>query len=186
MRVLQQFQRSSIHTINSIPDIQAESPVLVYDSPEFQSLQNVSQQNDWSSAITSNENRSKFFSLIPFFIESKVTSKFFVLRMELLPKSKQLKLHVLRLGGVFEMYVPVNQFIPITPYDYWCASWMLWFKQNNTLDLDMIYANHVTKEMYLFDKSGQWKDEGVYHEELSMEKTYNETDWYDEFYAHNF
>lgn len=50
----------------------------------------------------------------------------------------------------------------------------------------MIYANHVTKEMYLFDKKGQWKDEGVYHEDLSLEKTFNESNWYDEFYALNF
>jgi hypothetical protein len=106
--------------------------------------------------------------------------------MELLPESKQLRLHVLKLGGVFELYVPLNQWIPITPYDYWGASWMVWFKQHNCLDLDMVYANHITKEMYLFDKAGQWKDEGVYHDTLSMEKTFNETNWYDEFYTINF
>lgn len=50
----------------------------------------------------------------------------------------------------------------------------------------MIYANRVTKEMYLFDKTGEWHDDGVYHESLSMDKTYNETHWYDEFSVHNF
>lgn len=63
---------------------------------------------------------------------------------------------------------------------------MTFFKQNHCIDLDMIYANHITKEMYVFDKNGEWNDDGVYHEELSMEKTFNETDWYDEFSAHNF
>ena len=58
---------------------------------------------------------------------------------------------------------------------------MLWLKQHNCLDLDMIYANHVTKEMYLFDKGGEWKDDGVYHESLNMENTFVETNWYDEF-----
>lgn len=106
--------------------------------------------------------------------------------MEVFPKSDYLKMYVLRMGGVFEMYVPVKEIIPITRYDYWCASWVCWFKQNNCIDLDMIYANHVTKEMYVFDKFGQWKDEGVYHDSLSLEKTYNETNWYDEFSAHNF
>ena len=33
--------------------------------------------------------------------------------------------------------------------------------------------------MFLFDKRGEWHDEGVYHDALSMEKTYNETNWYD-------
>lgn len=50
----------------------------------------------------------------------------------------------------------------------------------------MIYAHKGTKEMYLFDKDGDWNDDGVYHDALSMEKTYNETDWYDEFSVHNF
>jgi len=49
----------------------------------------------------------------------------------------------------------------------------------------MIYANRITKEMYVFDKDGEWKDDGVYHEALSMEKTFNETNWYDEFSVHN-
>ena len=54
-------------------------------------------------------------------------------------------------------------------------------KQHNCLDLDMVYANQMTKEMYLFDKGGAWQDEGVYHEALNMENTFSETNWYDEF-----
>ena len=85
------------------------------------------------------------------------------------------------------MYVPVNQMIPVTKYDYWCAAgWRPFFKQNQCLDLDMVYANCNTKEMFVFDKDGEWNDEGVYHEALSMDKTYNETLWYDEFNPHNF
>jgi hypothetical protein len=49
------------------------------------------------------------------------------------------------------------------------------------LDLDMIYGNYVNKEMYVFDKDGTWHDEGVDHEGLSLEKRYNEHNWYDEF-----
>ena len=132
------------------------------------------------------EHKSKFFSLIPFFVESRFAPKHFVLRMELFSNAGYLKLHVLRLGGVYEHWIPVKQVVPITPYDYWCASWSVWFKQNNILDLDMIYANHVTKEMFVFDKGGQWNDEGINHKALSLETTYNETDWYDEFSAHSF
>lgn len=50
----------------------------------------------------------------------------------------------------------------------------------------MIYANRVTKEMYVFDKYGDWKDEGLNSKALSLETTYNETNWYDEFSANNF
>ena len=50
----------------------------------------------------------------------------------------------------------------------------------------MIYANHVTKEMFLFDKGGEWKDDGVYHQALNMDNTFNETNWYDEFNVNSF
>ena len=49
----------------------------------------------------------------------------------------------------------------------------------------MIYANRITKTMYLFDKGGEWIDDGVYSDALSLDKTYNETRWYDEFSVHN-
>ena len=84
------------------------------------------------------------------------------------------------------MWVPIKQIVPITPYDYWVASWTVWFKQHQTIDLDMIYANYITKEMFVFDKVGQWHDQGINHPALSMDSTYNETNWYDEFSAHSF
>ena len=97
-----------------------------------------------------------------------------------------MRFEVLKMSGVHSVYVPIKEVIPITKYDYWGASWKLWFKQHQCLDLDMIYANINSKEMYLFDKNGEWNDEGVYHEALDMDHTYNETNWYDEFSVHNF
>ena len=35
--------------------------------------------------------------------------------------------------------------------------------------------------MFVFDKHGTWNDEGVNHPKLSLENTYNETNWFDEF-----
>jgi hypothetical protein len=50
--------------------------------------------------------------------------------MELFPKAEYLKMYNLTLGGIMESYVPLKEVVPITPYDYWCASWMVFFKQN--------------------------------------------------------
>ena len=164
-----------------------ESGILIYNSNEFKQLNDASQPGrNFTDEIFRSEYKSKFFSLIPFFVESRFTTKHFVLRMELFDKAGYLKLHVLRLGGVYEHWVPIKQVVPITPYDYWVAQWMVWFKQNQSLDLDMIYANYVTKEMFVFDKEGSWSEEGINHSALSLEKTYNETNWYDEFSANNF
>ena len=40
--------------------------------------------------------------------------------------------------------------------------------------------------MFLFDKNGSWEDEGVYHDSLNMQNTFNEGNWFDEFNPHNF
>merc|ERR1711957_503756 len=129
--------------------------------------------------------KSKFFSLMPFFVESAMTPKFYIVKMELYPGAELLALHTLGMTGVHTA-VPVKEIIPITKYDYWCASWKFWSKQNVCLDLDMLYANKNSKDMYVFDKDGEWNDDGIYHDGLSLDKTYNELNWYDEFNVHNF
>ena len=93
-------------------------------------MQQASESGDFDSSMMSSAHRSKFFSLLPFMIESQMTPKQFVLRMELYPEAGFLKLHALRMSGVHAIYVPVKQMIPITKYDYWGASWRLWFKQH--------------------------------------------------------
>ena len=96
-------------------------------------------------------------------------------------------METLQFNGVETVYVPVNQVMPVTKYDYWCAaSYKPFFKQHQCIDLDMIYANSQTKEMYVFDKDGEWHDDGIHHDALNMDATYNETRWYDEFNPHNF
>lgn len=62
--------------------------------------------------------------------------------MSVYPQAELLAFELLQLDGVRTVYMPINQLIPITKYDYWGASWKLWTKQNQILDLDMIYANH--------------------------------------------
>ena len=168
--------------------IDNEAPVLVYDSPEFSQLSKVSAgHGDFEGGLPSTDHKAKTYSLLPFLIEAAFTPKSFVLRMQLYPKAGLIQLDTLQFSGVETSYVPVKQVIPITKYDYWCAaSYKPFFKQHQCLDLDMVYANSITKEMYLFDKSGEWHDEGIQHEALSMDSTYNETNWYDEFNPHNF
>ena len=177
----------SFHTIirPTASLIAAETPVLVYEAKEHAQLKKASGSN-WDGRLMATEHKAKVFSLIPFFVESAFTSKNFVLQMQFYPKAELMQIEVLRMSGVHTLYVPVSNIIPITRYDYWAASWKFWSKQHQCLDLDMIYANRNTREMYVFDKDGEWNDDGVYHEGLSMEKTYNETNWYDEFSVHNF
>ena len=175
------------HTVASPAANATETPVLVYDSKEYKSLERISGRGGFAGQIGSTDAKAKTYSLLPFLFEATFTPKSFVLRMQLYPKAGLLQMDTLQFSGVETTYVPVDQMIPISKYDYWCAPvWRPFFKQNQCLDLDMVYANSNTKEMFVFDKEGEWHDDGVYHEALSMDSTYNETQWYDEFTPHNF
>jgi hypothetical protein len=184
--IVQRLVRS-IHTVNAplASKIGSEEPVLVYQAKEHKELKAASGHN-WDGNLMSSAHKAKFFGLVPFFVESYFADKSFVLQMNFYPEAKTLAFDVLKLDGVHTVHVPLTNLVPITKYDYWAVSWKFWTKQNQLLDLDMIYANRSTKHMYLFDKDGEWHDEGVYHEGLNMDSTYNETNWYDEFSAHNF
>ncbi len=170
------------HVVASSPSqsIGDEKPVPVYTASEFDDFKAISGEG-FTSAVCSSPVKGKFFSLLPFQMESRFYAKHFVLKMELFPKSAYMKMHVLKFSGVEEIFVPVQMVVPITPYDYWSAHPMFFTKQNLCIDLEMIYANHNSKDMYVFDKMGTWHEEGVEHEKLTLEKTFNETNWYDEF-----
>ena len=60
---------------SGIAAAEAESPVLIYDSPEFNSFSGASAQAGgslptWDSQIMASPHKAKFFSLLPFQIES--------------------------------------------------------------------------------------------------------------------
>ena len=118
---------------------------------------------------------------MPFFIEARYSPKNFVLKMELLPESEYLKFYTLTLSGVAVKYEPLKYVVPVAKYDYRVIYGRILFKQHTCLDLDMIYGNYGTKDLYVFDKSGTWEDEGLNHEKLSLENTFNETNWFYEF-----
>ena len=163
-----------------------EDPVPIYQAHEYDQIKSLpSKTHTYVSEMLRSPMKPKIFSLLPFYAEAAFTSKHFVSKMSVLPESGQLHMEILTMEGLESQYVPVSHIVPITKYDYWGASWKLWSKQNTCLDLDMIYANRITKEMYLFDKAGDWHAEGVDHESVSLDKTYNERHWYDQFYVNS-
>ena len=54
----------------------------------------------WDSMLGSSPHKAKVYSLIPFFIESALHKKHFVLRMEVFQKAELLKLETLTMFGV--------------------------------------------------------------------------------------
>ena len=132
---MQTLAKRTYHQINrsGVQATQNEKPVLVYNSVEFESFNKSSLNahgnvSSWDSQVLASPYRSKFFGLLPFQIESNFTNKSFVLRMEVFPGSKYLRLYTLKLNGVQEVYLPISEVIPITKYDYWAASWLCFMK----------------------------------------------------------
>ena len=178
----------NIHTVGKSASqiTKGEPPVVVYNSKEYDDLAPISRgSKHFANSVANSPHASKYLSLIPFHVESLLSNKCFVLRMELYPTTEYLKFYTLTMGGVRAHFEPLKYVIPVSKYDYWGAQYILHFKQVNCLDLEMIYANYASNRMYVFDKNGEWRDEGVYHEKLSLENTYNETNWFDEFIPHN-
>ena len=131
---LQSVMRRQYHIVAkpATSAIANEEPVLVYDSPEYKQLARISEgRSDFAGNLGNTDHKGKVYSLLPFLVESKFTPKSFVLRMQLYPKASMLQFDTLQFSGVETVYMPVNQLIPVTKYDYWCAaSWRPFFKQN--------------------------------------------------------
>ena len=170
-----------IHTIGvSNETLEGAERVSVYSSKEYEGFKSIS-QSKWYSQVARSNYKTKYLELMPFFVEARWRTKCFVLKMDLLPDHDYLRIRHLAISGIYTKYLPLKYIVPITKNDYACLTNKLFFKQSPILDLDMIYGHFGTREMYLFDKHGEWHEEGLEHDRLSLENTYNETNWYDEF-----
>ncbi len=106
--------------------------VLVYESPEYKEIiehlnnknyfnivpkgtDNINKLYDiWEDCMMSTSFKSKYFSLIPFFMEDRNTTKAtkkFVLNMELFPESKHLRFTIAMLSG--KIIFDINDYIII-------------------------------------------------------------------------
>lgn len=85
-----------------------------------------------------------------------------------------------------EKHFPIKDITPLTKYDYWNRQHHIFFKQTPIIDLEMIYGHTGNEQVFVFDKYGEWCDEGVYHEALNLENTYDEVKWFDSFNSNTY
>jgi hypothetical protein len=153
--------------------------VPVYESKEYAKLAEISGNFilEASKALG-----TKFYQFIPFYLESRTTTitKTFVLKLDLLPELSKLRVTSLQLGSLHQSEVDLKNLIPTTAEEYENAHLMgKMLHPAEFLDLEMVYLNSVEQEFLVFDKEGEWKEEGVSHPLLSMEKRFNEHQWMD-------
>ena len=100
--------------------------------------------------------------------------------MELIPETNQMRVYSLQLGGLDIVEIPLNNVVPVTPVEFEVAHNLgKMIHPAPFLDLEMVYLNKPKQEFLVFDKDGQWYEEGVNHPLLSLETRFNEHEWLD-------
>lgn len=151
----------------------------VYEAPYYQSLAGIKDNFVKEAASIL---KGKYYGFVPFYLESRLTltKKRFVVKMELLPETKKLKVTSLQLGSLISKEIPISNVVPVTFEDYELAHFGgKLLESAEHFDLDMIYINRQEQEFLVFDKEGNWNQEAVNHKDLSIESTFNEHKWYD-------
>lgn len=153
--------------------------VPVYESKDYAKLAAIADQflSEAPSVMG-----TKYYQFLPFYLESRLgtVDKSFVLKMDLLPEREKLKIVSLQLGSLHESEVDLKKLVPATAEEFEHAHFLgKMLHPAAFFDLEMLYVNQGSAEFLVFDKEGEWKDEGINHPLLSMEKRFNEHQWMD-------
>jgi len=157
----------------------APKGIPVYEAKEFSHLSAVEKDFLKQAPLTL---KDKYYQFLPFYLESKLTTvnKRFILKMELYAETEQMQITCLELGKLFTKTIPLENIVPVTPEEFEVAHTLgKMIQPPEFVDLEMVYLNKPEQEFLVFDKTGEWKEEGVNHEALSMEKRFAEHKWLD-------
>ena len=77
-----------------------EEPVALFEAADFAQLKALGQDYDFTKNMMKSERRNKMFSLIPFFVESRFTTKRLVSKATLYPQAEIISLEILTMDGI--------------------------------------------------------------------------------------
>jgi len=97
------------------------------------------------------------------------------------PHTDQLVLNVLRSSGIYPRFLDIRNVVPWTYSDLLASSSLVGFKLPFLVDPEMIYFSPPLREVYLFEKDGEWNHENIKHPKLSIEQLYDEKKWHDKY-----
>lgn len=101
--------------------------------------------------------------------------------MSFCPQTDSLILKVLRSSGIYQRNLDLHNVVPWTYSDLLASSALVGLKLPFLVDPEMIYFSPLLREVYLFEKSGQWNHENIKHPKLSVENLYDEKKWHDKY-----
>jgi len=125
--------------------------------------------------------RDQYLLMMPFLSlrDYRFNYTSFVVQMDLMPKSESVEMTLLTPSGLVKKIERVSNIVPATWDDYRVEHTSPFYDRPAIIDRDMIYMSTADKEFYNFDSAGEWSEEGVNHEGLSLEKNYDEKKYYD-------
>ena len=94
-------------------------------------------------------------------------------------KGESLRFTCLTPGGVLTKHVSLSNLVPVIFDDFRHANRRKMFEMPEFLDHEMIYYSLFDETYYVFDKEGQWHEEGVNHPLLDINKRFDERKFYD-------
>jgi hypothetical protein len=83
-------------------------------------------------------------------------------------------LNILRTNGIFQHNLDINNIVPWTYSDLLASSSLVGFKLPFIMDTDMIYFSPFLREIFVFEKDGEWHTGNVTHPKLSLDNLYCE------------
>lgn len=149
--------------------------------PKGNSVQTLT--NIWKNCIENSKDfKKKYYGLMPLIFDDKFSlraKKKFILEMNLLPKVKYVEFIACLSSGIVKFISPLEDIIPITADDFKLRHHVIKSLPADFVDIDMIYTNYKTMDMFCFDKQGTWHSDGVNHELLNVNNSLKENRWFD-------
>jgi len=158
--------------------------IPLYSANRYNPLDNVKDTSSFVSAVFNNKSiHERYLKLVPFFLEnvSGIHKKHFVYKAGLVENAESLRLSCFTHSGVITKHASLSNIIPVIFDDFQHANRRKMLEMPLFLDHEMIYYNLLEEEFYVFDKEGEWHQEGVNHPLLDLTQRFDERKFYDTF-----
>ena len=177
----------SVHLVNrtNILENQDKGSLGLYTSPSFSNLlknELPSANEEHLSTLVSDKNAGSLYRyMLPFQLIAKISgvNLYFVAKAKFNPTTNSFCFTVVDPSGVFDHHMEASELIAFTYRDMIDAvPYSMPF--NEVIDFDRVYKQKTKKNIFLFDKNGEWNSETANHPQISIEALFDELSWIDD------
>ncbi len=186
-RIGQMISRS-YHFMNRLPQAQVHDlhldlkPLFISKGFEevYNDLPNLTNENHIEVIQRIPDASEIYNKMVPYNFVASLTDTVlnWVVKASYNKSAKVIELYVMDTSGVYKKYINLEYFIPIT-YSDMVSMLVLNVPFNEMIDIDMIFKNSETRDVFLFDKKGEWNEETCNLPDFEFSELFNENEWID-------